>query len=248
MSSFVRPFAVMVLVGCLGMAGSAVAGGVCGDGTIDAGEECDDGNTAAADSRTALPGCVLPETCLENCTCGCTSSAACDDGIACTIDTCSKAGACIYDDSACMVTTTTTAAPTTTTSLIITTTTTPTSTTTLPPPTTTTSLLITTTTIPPTTTTAEPTTTTAAPTTTTTLEVCLHDCGDPSATYGKITAVDAQGILRASVELDPCQLCVCDVDDSGEILALDALRDLQFAIGLPATLDCPPISQPGLLF
>ena len=72
---------------------------------------------------------------------------------------------------------------------------------------------------------------------------CPSDCGDP-VNFGRITALDAQTILRASVGLEHCHLCVCDVDSSGEVLSSDALRDLQFAVGLPVLLECPEIIAP----
>jgi len=68
---------------------------------------------------------------------------------------------------------------------------------------------------------------------------CPYDCGDPSEVHGVITAVDAGFILRTSVALEDCALCVCDVDGSGEILSSDALADLKYAVGLPQSLDCP---------
>ncbi|HYC01127.1 MAG TPA: hypothetical protein VEC57_18475 [Candidatus Limnocylindrales bacterium] len=76
-------------------------------------------------------------------------------------------------------------------------------------------------------------------------EPCVGTCGDPAVILGDITAVDAGYILRASVELVECGLCLCDVDNNGEIQSQDALRDLQFAIGLPVTLNCPPPGIPA---
>ncbi|HYC54440.1 MAG TPA: hypothetical protein VEL28_05840 [Candidatus Binatia bacterium] len=143
---------------------------------------------------------------------------------------------------------TTTTLPATTTTLPATTTTTLPATTTTEEPTTTTSTSTTSTTLAPTTTTST-STTTLAPTTTSTSTttipaVCPNDCGDPALVHGVITAVDAGAILRTSVGLRQCALCVCDVDDSGAVMATDALLDLQFAIGLPVTLDCPQVSDP----
>ncbi|HYC56213.1 MAG TPA: thrombospondin type 3 repeat-containing protein [Candidatus Binatia bacterium] len=63
-------------------------------------------------------------------------------------------------------------------------------------------------------------------------------CGDPSTPFLKVTAVDAGYILRAATGLLQCELCLCDTDGSGVIVAADALRDLQYAVGLPVTLDC----------
>lgn len=68
---------------------------------------------------------------------------------------------------------------------------------------------------------------------------CEGRCGDPSPAIGKITAVDAQYILRAAVGETTCELCLCDVDGSGGIFATDALLDLRIAVGLPLPLECP---------
>ncbi|MFQ5514510.1 MAG: hypothetical protein ACE5FG_08715, partial [Myxococcota bacterium] len=57
-------------------------GGVCGDGTLDAGEACDDGNTVGGDCCSA--------TCTFE-----ASGSSCDDADACTTgETCDGAGAC----------------------------------------------------------------------------------------------------------------------------------------------------------
>ncbi|MBI5503511.1 MAG: hypothetical protein HY899_01810 [Deltaproteobacteria bacterium] len=92
-----------------------------------------------------------------------------------------------------------------------------------------------------TTTLLETTTTTLEPPTTTTLPVCPNLCGDPAPVFGLITAVDAGAILRASVSLWECPLCVCDVDNGGTVMASDALADLQFAVGLHVGLACPEL-------
>jgi hypothetical protein len=64
-------------------------------------------------------------------------------------------------------------------------------------------------------------------------------CGDPSASFGAVTAADALFVLRASVGLDECDACVCDLDASGSVTASDALRLLERAIGLPVRFTCP---------
>jgi len=59
-----------------------VAGGVCGDGNVDAGESCDDGNTVDGDCCSA--------TCSFE-----TSGSSCEDGDLCSeFDTCDGAGTC----------------------------------------------------------------------------------------------------------------------------------------------------------
>jgi hypothetical protein len=67
---------------------------------------------------------------------------------------------------------------------------------------------------------------------------CEGRCGDPQPAIGKVTAGDAQFILRAAVQLVTCPLCLCDVNHSESILSSDALLDLRFAVGLPEVLDC----------
>ena len=132
---------------------------------------------------------------------------------------------------------TTTTVPATTTTLATSTTTLPSSTTTLPP-TTTTVVIATTSTLP---------TTTLATTTTTVPSV--GTCGDPVAFVSGsppadsrdalITASDALTILRTAVGSSSCDLCVCDVNNSGAITAADALATLRRAVGQPVELTCP---------
>ncbi|MFN2376776.1 MAG: sorbosone dehydrogenase family protein [Candidatus Binatia bacterium] len=112
--------------------------------------------------------------------------------------------------------------------------------------TTTTTILITTTTIAaPTTTTTLPgptTTTTLPPTTSTTTTLAAGGaCGDPvdSGPPGLPTAGDALFVLRASVGTAVCALCVCDVNDSGDVTAADALLVLRAAVGHAVELVCP---------
>ncbi len=91
------------------------------------------------------------------------------------------------------------------------------------------------------------TTSTTGDTTTTTLGGAT-ECGDPVAlvvgavapdTADAVTASDALFVLRTGIGLSVCQLCVCDVNDSGGITATDALTILRAAVGQPVTLDCP---------
>ncbi len=64
-------------------------------------------------------------------------------------------------------------------------------------------------------------------------------CGDYTGN-GTITAADALGALQAAVGLLSCQLCICDVDQVNGVKATDALLVLNFAVGLPAPLNCAP--------
>jgi len=59
---------------------------------------------------------------------------------------------------------------------------------------------------------------------------------------GETNASDALFVLRTAVGNVSCDLCVCDVNDSGTITASDALIVLQFAVGQPVVLNCPPCS------
>ena len=54
-----------------------------------------------------------------------------------------------------------------------------------------------------------------------------------------ITASDALATLRVAVALGSCELCVCDVNDSGGVTAADALVVLRAAVGQAAPLNCP---------
>jgi hypothetical protein len=45
--------------------------------------------------------------------------------------------------------------------------------------------------------------------------------------------------LRAAVGLQICELCVCDVDETGTVSAPDAQRLLNAAVGIPVDLTCP---------
>jgi len=63
----------------------------CGNGTLDDGEECDPASPLA-------PQCPGVQTCLNDCSCGCTGDAQCNDGNGCTLDRCDvESGACVYE-------------------------------------------------------------------------------------------------------------------------------------------------------
>lgn len=67
------------------------------------------------------------------------------------------------------------------------------------------------------------------------------ECADPTGD-SQVLATDALVVLRAAVALEPCDLCVCDVDGSGAVMAVDALTVLVSATGGDVTLNCPPCS------
>lgn len=68
---------------------------------------------------------------------------------------------------------------------------------------------------------------------------CIPRCGHPvSDPEGDIVATDALFILNASVGALACELCICDIDSSGAVVASDALRALSSATGVDVTIDC----------
>ncbi len=80
-------------------------------------------------------------------------------------------------------------------------------------------------------------------TTTTTLPP-VGVCGDPvspptARRPSLVNATDALAVLSTAVGLRTCPLCVCEVDDSGSVVATDALIVLRFAVGQSVTLNCP---------
>lgn len=103
------PFARGVASAATGIAYHLPA--VCGDGTVAAPEECDDGNTLSGDCCSATceleangspcPDATLcngDETCDGAGTCLAGSAPDCDDGNACTADSCDDLGGCVNDD------------------------------------------------------------------------------------------------------------------------------------------------------
>lgn len=84
------------------------------------------------------------------------------------------------------------------------------------------------------------TTTTTLPETTTTTFPVGDRCGFPISNGDKPSASDALFVLKAAVGVAECPLCVCDVNDSGNVAAGDALTVLKAAVGAEAELNCPP--------
>jgi len=68
---------------------------------------------------------------------------------------------------------------------------------------------------------------------------CAHlSCGDPDDS-GRLTATDSLFTLRAVVGLAVCELCVCDVNNSGgPLTASDALVSLRASTG-GGVVECP---------
>lgn len=65
----------------------------CGNGIVEEGEECDPGLV----DGLAGPQCNGVQTCVNDCTCGCTRDSQCNDGNGCTLDACNTdTGACEY--------------------------------------------------------------------------------------------------------------------------------------------------------
>jgi hypothetical protein len=63
-------------------------------------------------------------------------------------------------------------------------------------------------------------------------------CGQPFSDGATPAASDALFVLRAAVGIESCDACICDVDGSGVVSAVDALAVLAAAVGRPVTLDC----------
>jgi hypothetical protein len=66
------------------------------------------------------------------------------------------------------------------------------------------------------------------------------DCAQPVSEGADPTATDALAVLNGAVGLLACELCTCDVNNSGTVTATDALSVLQNAIGTGPPLVCPP--------
>ncbi len=105
-----RRAAVQVLIACAMLAAPpGMAAAVCGDGTVDTGEQCDDGNLADGDCcsstcRLEALGtacddhdfCTVNDACNGLGTCAGPDRRDCDDGDPCTIDSCVTPGQCIF--------------------------------------------------------------------------------------------------------------------------------------------------------
>jgi hypothetical protein len=71
-------------------------------------------------------------------------------------------------------------------------------------------------------------------------EGCASLCGNPYANGDDvINTTDALFALRAAVELEECDICICDVNGDGEITATDTLMMLRQIVGLGDLFLCP---------
>jgi len=64
-------------------------------------------------------------------------------------------------------------------------------------------------------------------------------CGVPAGTGEVPKAADALAVLRSAVGARRCNFCICDVDNSGSLVATDALIVLKIAVGQNLALGCP---------
>ena len=68
-------------------------------------------------------------------------------------------------------------------------------------------------------------------------------CGDAANSDLLIRSKDALAVLHASLGTIPCELCICDGDQSGDITTSDALAFLRLSVGAPITPSCPPCTR-----
>jgi hypothetical protein len=71
--------------------------------------------------------------------------------------------------------------------------------------------------------------------------ICTSLCGNPADRSGRgvVTIIDSLFILRASVQLEECGLCACDLDGSLTLSTNDALQSLRHIVGLDGLMMCP---------
>jgi len=74
---------------------------------------------------------------------------------------------------------------------------------------------------------------------------CASLCGNPWGNANDdVNSTDALFALRAAVELEQCNLCICDVDGDGTITATDTLMMLRHIVGLGDLFVCSPSAGP----
>jgi hypothetical protein len=65
------------------------------------------------------------------------------------------------------------------------------------------------------------------------------DCGQPLSSGSGPTVTDCVAVLKAALGSFQCAICVCDVNGSGSLTALDALQCLKKSVGQNVALSCP---------
>lgn len=77
-------------------------------------------------------------------------------------------------------------------------------------------------------------------------EGCVSLCGNPwGSDTDDINTTDALFSLRASVDLEECNPCICDVDGNGTVNCTDTLMMLRHIVGLGDVFACSASSEPG---
>ena len=66
------------------------------------------------------------------------------------------------------------------------------------------------------------------------------ECGQPFSNGGNPSTNDSLYILKGAVQLVPCFLCECDLNDSGTVTSGDSLIDLKGVVGQEVDFECPP--------
>jgi hypothetical protein len=67
-------------------------------------------------------------------------------------------------------------------------------------------------------------------------------CSQPVTEGARPILRDCIYVARASIGLEDCAACLCDVDGSGDVHMTDALACLRYAVGNDVTLACPDCS------
>jgi len=76
-------------------------------------------------------------------------------------------------------------------------------------------------------------------------EGCVSLCGNPwGSDSDTVNSTDALFTLRASVGLEECNLCVCDVDGNGTLSCTDTLMMLRHIVGLGDVFVCSSSTGP----
>jgi hypothetical protein len=76
-------------------------------------------------------------------------------------------------------------------------------------------------------------------------EGCVSLCGNPwGSDNDTINSTDALFTLRAAVDLEQCNPCICDVNGDGAISCTDTLMMLRHIVGLGDVFVCSPSAGP----